>query len=117
MSEVLVNKVSNSGLITLDLEKFMPSGEPVSFDLKDYLFMELILKEKDFRESLKNLDWSAYEGKKCSCFLQRGCGDTGMGIYACGNLPGARSKRSVHGSACGYVQTYLSEEYCIHSCG
>ena len=68
MSEVLVNKVSNSGLITLDLEKFMPSGEPASFDLKDYLFMELILKEKDFRESLKNLDWSAYEGKNVAVF-------------------------------------------------
>lgn len=63
MSEVFVNKVANSGLITLDLEKYLPAGEMVAFDLKDHLFMGLILKEKDFREALKNLDWSTYQDK------------------------------------------------------
>jgi hypothetical protein len=63
MSEVFVNKVANSGIITLDLENYLPTGETVTFDLKDHLFMGLILKEKDFREALKNLDWSAYEQK------------------------------------------------------
>jgi hypothetical protein len=63
MSDVIINKVANSGLITLDLEQYMPVGEMVSFDLKDHLFMGLILKEKDFREALKNLDWSIYSGK------------------------------------------------------
>jgi hypothetical protein len=63
MSEAIVNKVANSGLITLDLEQYLPSGDVAVFDLKDFLFMELILKEKDFREALKNLDWSVYEGK------------------------------------------------------
>ena len=60
MSEVIVNKVANSGLITLDLEQFLPKTEIKTFDLKDHLFMGLILKEKDFREALKNTDWSAY---------------------------------------------------------
>ena len=45
--EIFVNKVAESGLITLDLEQFLPK-EPIKvFDLKGYLFMELILKEKD----------------------------------------------------------------------
>lgn len=63
MSEVFINKVANSGLITVDLEKYLPTREIVVFDLKEYLFMGLILKEKDFREELKNADWNQYQDK------------------------------------------------------
>ena len=63
MNEAITNKVSESGLITLDLEQYYPRDKVVLFDLKDYLFMGLILKEKDFREALKNLDWEAYRNK------------------------------------------------------
>lgn len=63
MSETIVNKIANSGLITIDLEKYLPKESIASFDLKDHLFMGLILKEKDFREDLKNLDWSVYQDK------------------------------------------------------
>lgn len=63
MEQPLVNKVAASGLITINLEDFFPKGEVVTFDLKDYLFMELILKEKDFREKLKEHDWSSYQNK------------------------------------------------------
>ena len=63
MSDVIVNKVAASGLITLDLEKYLPVGEILTFDLKDHLFMGLILKEKDFREALKNLDWEPYRNQ------------------------------------------------------
>jgi hypothetical protein len=63
MSDLLENKVANSGLVTLDLENYLPAGEVVTFDLKDYLFMGLILKEKDYREALKGLDWSRYQDK------------------------------------------------------
>lgn len=59
----LVNRVANSGLITINLEDFFPAEALLVFDLKDYLFMELILKEKDFRASLKAHDWAQYEGK------------------------------------------------------
>ena len=59
----LVNRVASSSLITIDLEEFYPAGEVVSFDLKDYLFMGLILKEKDFREALAAHDWAQYTGK------------------------------------------------------
>ncbi len=63
MSDLFPNKVAASGLITFDLEAYLPDAEIVMFDMKDYLFMGLILKEKDFREALKNQDWSAFEGK------------------------------------------------------
>lgn len=63
MSDVFVNKVAASGILTLDLEKYLPAGEVGTFDLKDHLFMGLILKEKDFREALKNLDWTQYQDK------------------------------------------------------
>ena len=63
MSETLVNKVAESGLITLNLEEWYPREEIMVFDLKDHLFMGLILKEKDFREALKNTDWSAYQNQ------------------------------------------------------
>src|SRR5687767_4397597 len=63
MAEPLINKVAESGLITLDLEEFYPRGESVIFDLKDHLFMGMILKEKDYREALKNLDWESYRDK------------------------------------------------------
>ena len=59
----LINRVAASGLITLNLEDFFPAGEIAVFDLKEYLFMELILKEKDFRKALKALDWSQYADK------------------------------------------------------
>lgn len=65
---MLVNRVAESGLITIDLEKFYPEGEVVAFDLKSFLFMELILKEKDFREALKQHDWSQYQGKNLAVF-------------------------------------------------
>jgi hypothetical protein len=63
MSDVLVNKVAASGIITLDLEKYLPVEAIVTFDLKDHLFMGLILKEKDFREALKEKDWQPYQNK------------------------------------------------------
>jgi hypothetical protein len=63
MEDIIVNKVAQSGLLTLDLETFYPPDDIATFDVKDYLFMELILKEKEYRETLKNMDWSIYENK------------------------------------------------------
>ena len=61
MSEEIINRVSNSKLKTFDLEEIYPEGNRVLFDVKDWLFQELILKEQDFRESVKNHDWSQYK--------------------------------------------------------
>ena len=63
MSETFVNKVADSGIVTLNLEDYYPKETIIVFDMKDYLFMGLILKEKDFRESLKELDLSVFENK------------------------------------------------------
>lgn len=66
MEDQLINKVAQSGLITIDLEEFYPPGERVVFDIKGFLFQELILREKDFREALKNHDWKNYTDKYVS---------------------------------------------------
>lgn len=64
MSLDLKNKVAESGLVTIDLEKYLPAkGETAVFDLKEFLFMGMILKEKDYREALKQKDWEIYKGK------------------------------------------------------
>jgi hypothetical protein len=63
MEQEIVNKVANSSLVQLNLEDYYPKEEIVVFDLKKHLFMELILKEKDFRNDLQNIDWQLYENK------------------------------------------------------
>jgi hypothetical protein len=64
----IVNKVAESGLITLDPADFAPKQSVLSFDLKDYLFMGLILKEKDFRAALQQINWSNYDGSVVAVF-------------------------------------------------
>ncbi|MFM9944458.1 MAG: DUF2480 family protein [Bacteroidia bacterium] len=61
--ETIVNKVAQSGLITFNLEEYYDKNERVIFDIKDCLFMGLILKEKDFREFIKTNDWEKYRNK------------------------------------------------------
>ena len=63
MSDIINNKVSESGILTIDLEQYISKEEIVVFDIKDFLFMELIIKEKDFRQSLKELDIEKYKNK------------------------------------------------------
>jgi hypothetical protein len=63
MENEIINKVSQSGLITINLEEFYPKGERVLFDIKDLLFQGLILREKDFREYIAKEDWNKYKDK------------------------------------------------------
>ncbi|MBP7821462.1 MAG: DUF2480 family protein [Saprospiraceae bacterium] len=63
MEKELVNRVAQSNIITLNLEQFYDVFEFDLIDLKDFLFMNLILKEKDFRASMKSIDWAQYAGK------------------------------------------------------
>ena|ERR1043165_2331055 len=64
MNDSIINKVADSGLVTIDLEKYYPKEKTAIFDMKDHLFMGLILKEKDFREALKKYDWEKYRNKQ-----------------------------------------------------
>jgi uncharacterized protein DUF2480 len=63
MSEPIVNRVANSALISLDLEEYYHPGKRVVYDIRQNLFQDLILKEKDFRAFVKEHNWQQYEGK------------------------------------------------------
>ncbi|WP_299181943.1 DUF2480 family protein [uncultured Aquimarina sp.] len=64
MAEEIINRVANNTkLFTIDLEDYYPEGDRILFDIKDWLFEGFILKEKDFRESVSNYDWSQYQNK------------------------------------------------------
>jgi Protein of unknown function (DUF2480) len=63
MSEIITNKVAESGIITIDPASYVPVGETIVFDLKKHLYMGMILKEKDFRDTLKKTDWEQYRNK------------------------------------------------------
>lgn len=68
MEQEIINKVANSGLVELNLEDFYTHGARANIDLKDQLFMGLILKEKDFREWIKTYDWQQYQNKYVAVF-------------------------------------------------
>ncbi len=61
MTNEIINRVAKSPLEIFDLEDFYPTERRVLFDLKDFLFEGLILKEKDFREQLDKHSWTNYE--------------------------------------------------------
>ncbi len=68
MAEAIKNKVEKSPLTTIDLGEYAPEKNLKPFDLKDWLYQGLILKEKDFKEAVKNHDWSQYEGELVHVF-------------------------------------------------
>ena len=61
MSDEIVNRVANSGLVNFDLEAYYPKGQRQLIDLKDWLFEGLILKEKNFRQAVKDYDWVQHQ--------------------------------------------------------
>lgn len=67
--DLIPNKIANSGLITLSLEDYYPQGDRKHLDIAPWLYEGAILREKDFRESVKTHDWSQYQG----CYVSVGC--------------------------------------------
>lgn len=71
MSGEIINRVAKSSVITLDLEDFCPKSKVIEFDIKQFLFEETILKEKEFRSNIKSFDFSKYKDSivcvHCSC--------------------------------------------------
>lgn len=63
MADEIVNRVSNSKLVTIDLEEFYPEGKRIQFDISKWLYEGLILKEKDFRSHVDNHDWDDYKNQ------------------------------------------------------
>ncbi len=68
MEGEIVNKIAQSGLISIDLEDFYPTGERHLLDIKDWLYQGVILREKDFRESVKNYDWAQHQNAHVAVF-------------------------------------------------
>lgn len=59
--EEIINKVANSALEVFDLEDYYPKGIRTQIDISQWLLEGFLLKEKDFREQLKNHDWTQYQ--------------------------------------------------------
>lgn len=69
MEDEIINRVANSKLVTVDLEDYYPKGQRVLFDIKDWLWEELVLKEKDFRSKVEEFNWSQYQ----DCYVALTC--------------------------------------------
>ncbi|MEM6514623.1 MAG: DUF2480 family protein [Bacteroidota bacterium] len=63
MENEIVNRVALSKLMVVDLEDYYPEGERVLFDIKDWLYEGFVLREKDFRQKVKDYDWSKHENQ------------------------------------------------------
>lgn len=63
MEGEIVNKVANSALVNFDLEKYYDQSPRVQIDIRDQLYNELVLREKDFRAFVKDHNWEDYKNK------------------------------------------------------
>lgn len=61
MNKEIINKVQKSGLVTIELDKIKLSENILEIDIKNWLFEGLFLKEKEYRKSILNHDWSKYK--------------------------------------------------------
>ena len=68
MENEISNRITKSSLKSIDLHEFINKEQRISFDIKDILFSGLILREKDFRDFIKNNDWSNYTDKNVRIF-------------------------------------------------
>ena len=62
-SDTIINRVAGSALVSIDLEDLYHPGKRVVYDIKDNLFEGIVLKEKDFRDFIRNHDWTQYSEK------------------------------------------------------
>ena len=107
MENVLVNRVASSGLVTLNLEDYFPKQSLKVFDLKDYLFQGLILREKDFRAALKEHNWLQY---KESVLLVYCSTDAIIPLWAY-MLVASHAKGFADDVFVGNEEAYLTEHY------
>lgn len=69
MSEEIINRVAKSGIVTIELDQFLPpENNLTSIDIKDQLWQGLALKEKDFRTFIKENNWEQYKDKNVAVF-------------------------------------------------
>ena len=107
MSDALVNRVASSGLITLKPEEWAPAQTPMVFDLKDYLFMSLILKEQDYRDSMKTHDWTQYQDKVLCVYCSTDAIIPSWGYMLVATLPAPLAKEVFFGTPDQWVSRQL----------
>jgi hypothetical protein len=99
MSEEIVNKVASSGLITIDLAEFIPRGERAVIDLKDQLWQGLVLKEKDFRQYIKDHNWAEYKDKFVAVYCSTDAIIPAWAFMLVASALAPHAKRMVQGNA------------------
>ncbi len=66
------NRVAESGLLTLDLERYVPPVQVVAFDLANWLDQGLVLRESRFKEQLQSMNWFEYQNKDVAVHCSTG---------------------------------------------
>ena len=69
MTNNIINRVANRKLIAINLEDYYPHGQRVVLDIKDWLYEEYVLREKEFRQQAKSFDWKQYR----DCYVALTC--------------------------------------------
>lgn len=103
------NKVANSGLITLDLADYYPKGKRKHLDIAPWLYEGIMLREKDFRTSVKAHDWQQYQ----DCYVWVGCSEDAIipqwAYMLLSSSLAAFAKKVVYGSR-EQLETVLMDE-------
>ena len=107
MEEKLINRVAQSGIITINLEQYYPEYEFSQFDLKNYLYMDIILKEKDFRQALKEVDWTLYKDRTLLVFCSN---DAIIPLWAY-MLVASHAEEHAKETYAGNEEAYLNHHY------
>jgi hypothetical protein len=110
--EEIRNKVKESGLIQLDLANYKPKVQMVGIDLAAQLWQGLVLKEKDFRDWIKNHHWGQYQGKAVYIFCST---DAIIPTWAFMLVTSALEKKNVYsqvGSEMELTKALIQEAIC-----
>ena len=107
--ESIPNKIANSGLITIDLEDYYPSGERLELDIAPWLYEGMILREKDFRQHVKEHDWSKYESAFVSVYCSEDVIIPQWAYMLLGSCLAPFAQRVVYGTP-EVLETILMEE-------
>lgn len=108
--DTLVNRVANSPIKTINLEDYFPKQDVVVFDIKDYLYMELMLKEKDFRTALKAHDWDQYGGKVVCVYCSTDAIIPMWAYMLVATYLNGKAHDVYQGSRDAYIQNYYREQ-------